>query len=49
MEKIIVDKKKYIQLKKEVETLRNSNLYKKILKTNEELKKKIYTRKDLGF
>lgn len=36
-------------MKSEIKTLRDSDLYKKILKSKEELKKKVYTRKDLGF
>ena len=46
---INISKKKYHEMKTEIKTLRNTQLYKKILKSNEELKKKIYTRKDLGF
>jgi len=36
-------------MKSEIKTLRNSELYKKVLKSKEELKTKVYTRKDLGF
>lgn len=49
METITISKSDYIKMKNEVKTLKNSKLYKKILKSKEELKKKIYTREDLGF
>jgi len=49
MDTITISKTKYLQMKNEIKTLRNSSLYKKILRSKEELKKKVYTRKDLGF
>lgn len=36
------------KLKEEVKTLRNTQLYKRLLDCLENLKKKEYTRKDLG-
>lgn len=49
MEHVIISKRKYLKMKNEIKTLRNSSLYKKILKSKEEIKKRAYTRKDLGF
>ena len=49
MDTITIPKSEYLQMKSEIEALKNSSLYKKILKSKEELKKKVYTRKDLGF
>lgn len=49
MEKVIVSKSKFQKMKNELRTLRNTSLYKRILKSKEELKNKVYTRKDLGF
>jgi len=44
--KVLEQKNK--KLKQEVETLRNTQLYKRLLECLENLKKKEYTRKDLG-
>lgn len=49
METVTIPKSEYLQMKSEIETLRNSDLYQKILKSKKELKKKVYTRTDLGF
>ena len=49
METITIPKSEYEQMKLELKTLRNSELYKKILKSKEELKEKVYSRKDIGF
>lgn len=49
MENVTISKTEYLKMKSEIKTLRNSELYKKILKSKEELKNKVYTRKDLGF
>lgn len=49
METITIPKTEYIQMKAEIETLRKSHLYKKVLQSKEELKEKVYTRADLGF
>ncbi len=49
METITIPKAEYLRMKSEIKTLRNSDLYKKVLKSKKEIKKKIYTRKDLGF
>ena len=46
---ITIPKAEYLKMESEIETLRNSSLYKKIFKSKNELKKKVYTRKDLGF
>ncbi len=48
METITIPKERYDNLLQEVETLRNSTLYKRLLECLENLKKKEYTRKDLG-
>jgi len=49
METVTIPKTQYLKMKSEIKTLRNSDLYKKVLKSKEELKQKVYTRKDLGF
>ncbi len=49
MDSVTIPKSEYLKMKSEIKTLRDSELYKKILKSKEELKKKAYTRKDLGF
>ena len=49
METVTIPKHEYLKMKTELKTLRNSKLYKKVLKSKEELKTKTYTRKDLGF
>ncbi len=41
-----MDKNQYIKNKAQNS---KSNIYQKIIKSKEELKKKVYTRKDLGF
>ncbi|MFP4402426.1 MAG: hypothetical protein ACLFPL_04300 [Candidatus Nanoarchaeia archaeon] len=46
---ISIPKKQYLQMKREIRTLKNSELYKKVLKSREELKEKVFTREDLGF
>ena len=46
---VTIPKKEYEQMKAEIETLRNTDLYKKILDSKKRLQKKIYTREDLGF
>lgn len=48
METITISKDKFLQMKREINTLRNSSLYKKVLQSNRELKEKIYTREDIG-
>ena len=37
MDTITISKTKYLQMKNEIKTLRNSSLYKKILRSKEEL------------
>ena len=50
MEKMVkIPESEYLQMTADLETLRNSDLMKKILKAKEELKKEVYSRKDLGF
>jgi hypothetical protein len=49
MENVTIPKSEYLKMKSEIKTLRNSDLYKKVLKSKYELKKKAYTRKNLGF
>ena len=54
METVTISKEKYEQMQREIKTLRNTDLYKKLLKSLAEFKKdaaegKEYTRKDLGF
>lgn len=48
-EMITIPKEEYEFLKKEVQTLRNQKLYKRLLEFEENIQSKKYTRKDLGF
>jgi len=49
-EVVTIPKTEYIEMKKEIETLRKTNLYKRLLEFEENIKKgRSYTRKDLGF
>lgn len=48
-DKITISKKKYESMKKEIETLRNTKLYKRILEFEKNIAVKKYTREDLGF
>ena len=50
MKTITISKTEYNQMKKELETLRNSELYERLLEFEKNIKEgKIFTRKDLGF
>ncbi len=48
-ETITVPKDEYFQLIAEVETLRRTDLYRKLLHFTEHIQKKKFTRADLGF
>ena len=50
METITIPKDEYLQLKAQIKTLKNSELYKRLLEFEKNIKVgKIFTRKDLGF
>lgn len=49
METITIPKEEYAQMKTELRMLRNTELYKRLLEFENNIKKKKYTRKDLGF
>lgn len=46
---ITIPKEEYEQLIKENKVLRDSDLYKRLLEFEDNIKKKKYTREDLGF
>jgi len=46
---ITISKEEYEDMKNEIKTLKNTNLYKKVLKANKDMNEKLYTRKDIGF
>ena len=47
---ITISKEEYLEMKKEIKTLRNTRLYKRLLEFEENIKAgKPYTREDLGF
>ncbi|MEK6956072.1 MAG: hypothetical protein AABW52_05410 [Nanoarchaeota archaeon] len=49
METVTISKQEFEQMKTELETLRNSKLYRKLLKFQDDVVKgKKYTRKELG-
>lgn len=48
-ETITVQREEYEQMKRELETLRQSKLYERLLEFEKNIAKKKYTRKDLGF
>ena len=48
-ETVTVLKEEYFQLVAEVETLRRTDLYKRLLQFTENIQKKKFTRADLGF
>ncbi len=49
-EVVTISREKYLGMKREIETLRKTGLYKRLLEFEENIKTgKIYTRKDLGF
>ena len=45
---VTISKSKYSQMKREIKTLRNKRLYKKVLKANRDLNQKMYTRDEIG-
>ena len=50
MENVKISKYKFRQIQRELKTLRNSNLYKRLLEFENNIKQgKKYTREDLGF
>lgn len=50
MEKVIIPKYKFMQMRRELKVLRNSNLYRRLLEFERNITQdKKYTRKDLGF
>ncbi len=50
METITIPKDEYLQLKAQIKTFKNSELYKRLLEFEKNIKVgKIFTRKDLGF
>lgn len=49
-EVVTLPKERYLRMKREIEALRKTKLYKRLLEFEENIKTgKIYTRKDLGF
>jgi PHD/YefM family antitoxin component YafN of YafNO toxin-antitoxin module len=49
-EVITIPRERYLEMKREMETLRKTKLYKRLLEFEENVKAgRIYTRKDLGF
>ena len=48
-ETVTVSKDEYFQLVAEVETLRRTDVYQKLLQFTENIQKKKFTRADLGF
>lgn len=48
-ETITIPKEEYIIIKQELETLRNTKIYQRLLEFENNIKIKKYTRKDLGF
>lgn len=47
---ITISREKYLGMRREIETLRKTKLYKRLLEFEENIKAgRIYTRKDLGF
>ena len=48
-ESITIPKEEYDLMKRELESLRNSKLYKRLLEGEKNMKSSVYTRKDLGF
>jgi hypothetical protein len=50
MEMITIPKPEFEKMKQEIEVLRNSNLYKRLLQFEQNiLNGRVYTRRDLGF
>ena len=49
MDTVTVSRTEYEQMKKELQTLRNSTLYKRLLEAQANVQKEKFTRADLGF
>ena len=49
MDTVTLPKEEFEHMKKELETLRNSTLYKRLLDARENVKKEKFTRADVGF
>ncbi len=49
METITISKVKFEQMRQEIEILRNSRIYQRLLEFEENIKQEKFTRKDLGF
>ena len=49
METVTISKKEYESLKQEIESLRNSSLYKRLLEFEKNIIQKKFTRQDIGF
>ena len=49
METVTIPKSKYDQMVAELETLRRTDLYKRLLQFIQNIQKKKFTRRDLGF
>jgi len=49
MDTVTVPKEEFELMKQELETLRNSKIYKRLLEFEENIKSERYTREDLGF
>ena len=49
MQTITLPKQKFLQMQLEIQTLRNSNLYQRLLQFQNNISQKKYTREDLGF
>ena len=50
METVTIPKSKYEDMKREIKTLRNSKLYRRLIECEENIKSgSVYTREDLGF
>ena len=49
METVTIPRADFELMKKEIETLRHTSLYKRLLEFEKNISKKKFTRKDLGF
>ena len=49
MDSITMPRAEFEQMKQELDTLRNSSIYKRLLEFESNISRKKYTRKDLGF
>ena len=46
---VTIPREEYVQMKEELNTLRNSKIYKRLLDFEKNIAEKKYTRQDLGF